>query len=130
MPASSLRHRAAASAVGLAAALALALVACRNPAEPEEGTVCTLELRAELSPRDTTLVVGASFTPSVALSSCGGRKRLTDSVTWAAADGAVVSVDPATGRTTARGVGETRVEATGARYGRVGGIAVTVRAAP
>jgi hypothetical protein len=103
--------------------LLAAPVACRDGAL----TVCTRELRATLSPRDTAIAIAESFTPTVALSSCGGRERLTDTVSWTALDPAVITVDPATGRVTGRTPGATSLDVFGARYGRLGSISVRVR---
>jgi len=105
--------------------LGVALAGCDHAV-----TACTDELRIALAPRDTAVAVGEGFTPAVALSSCGGRNRLVDTFTWVARDPAVVSVDPATGRTTGRAPGETAVEVSGARYGRVGAVRVVVRPGP
>jgi uncharacterized protein YjdB len=101
------------------------LVACA--ALPTEA--CTHELRIRLGPQDTTVRVGATYQARVGLSSCGGRKQLSDSFTWTAADAAVVRVDASTGRVTALATGETRVTVEGERYGRLGSIRVTVQAA-
>lgn len=90
---------------------------------------CTQELGIHYTPAETTLVVGQTFTPSVALSSCGGRERLTDVFDWQVEDEAVASVDRASGRVTARAPGETAVVATGAHYGRLGGVRLVVKAA-
>ena len=102
---------------------------CSAP-NPLDETDCTRELRVALSPRDTAIVVGESFTPRLALSSCGGREQLTDSSTWAAGDPAVVSVEAATGRITGLTPGATAVEVAGDRYGRLGTVHVVVRPAP
>ena len=87
---------------------------------------CTRELLVSLVPADTTIVVGESFTASVALSSCGGRQHLSDTFVWEARDSTVVSVNSATGRITGRSPGETWVYATGDSYGTVGGSYVVV----
>lgn len=93
-------------------------------------TVCTRELRIALAPRDTAIAVGESFTPAAALSSCGGRERLAETFTWVARDPAVAGVDPTTGRVTGRAPGATAVEVSGARYGRLSAVGVTVRPGP
>jgi hypothetical protein len=90
---------------------------------------CTQELRIQFTPAETTLVVGQSFTPSVALSTCGGAERVTGVFTWQVENNAVASIDRASGRVTARAPGETAVLATGARYGRLGGLRLVVKAA-
>lgn len=106
-----------------AALVALALSACSGS---PFGESCTLELRISLAPEDTSMVVGASFQARVALSSCGGRKRLSDTFTWSSLDPNVVQVTASTGRVTAVGIGETTVNVVGARYGAVGRIRVAV----
>jgi hypothetical protein len=104
--------------------LAVSLTACGIlPSE-----VCTMELRSEVTPSDTTVAVGASFTPRIALSSCGGKKRLLDTFTWSSADPAIVAIQPTTGRITALAAGETSVTVDGVRYGRdLGRVQVVVR---
>lgn len=105
-------------------AAAAALVACDRPTAAE----CTRELRVDLRPQaEQQLAVGASFTASVGLSSCGGRERVTDTFAWSARDPLVVEVEAATGRVTSRSRGTTVVEVRGARYGPVGAIPVVVR---
>ena len=108
-----------------AGALAGALLACAG-ALPTE---CPDDLQITLAPPAPTIAVGESFTPAVALHGCAGTRRLADTFTWAARDTAVARVDAATGRTTGRAPGETVVVPTGARYGAIGEIRVTVRAA-
>ena len=77
---------------------------------------------------DHTLAVGESFTAIVHVSgsSCGGTEPIGDIVTWAAEDATIVRVDASTGRTTGLRPGETRVQATGQRYGSVGSVRVIV----
>ena len=83
------------------ALLAAALVSgCR-----ELPTACTDELGMHLTPAERSLAPGESFTPSLELSSCGGRRRWRPALTWEASDTGVVAVDPASGRTTARAAG-------------------------
>ena len=92
------------------------------------GYNCTDELRSELQPRgEQQIAVGTSFTASIALSTCGGRERLSDAFTWSARDTLVVRVEPATGRVTGRSPGSTMVDVRGTRYGAVGTIPVIVR---
>ena len=91
--------------------------------------VCTLELGVTLTPRDTVIPVGASFSTSIVLSSCGGRRQLADSFTWRTSDTAVVRVSPngvATASVTARAAGQAEIEVIGARYGSVGLLRVAV----
>ncbi len=110
----------------LSAVLAGVAVLAACAALPTEA--CTDELRIQLGPRDTTVPVGASYQARIGLSSCGGREHLSDSFAWTAADPAVVRVDASTGRVTALASGETHVDVSGQRYGRLGSIRVTVRA--
>ena len=105
-----------------AALLALGLVACSGP----PFGACTDELRVLLAPRDSSVVVGASFQARVALSTCGGSKRLRDTFTWSTLDPNVVQVTASTGRVTAVGIGATTVNVVGARYGPVGAIRIAV----
>ena len=92
------------------------------------GRACTRELRVELRPPEQTITVGQTFTATVDLSSCGGRERLSDSFAWEAQEPAIVEVDAATGRITGKAPGETMVEVSGRKYGRVGAVRVTVTA--
>ena len=105
-----------------AALLALASISCSSPPFGN----CTDELRVRLTPRDTSVVVGATFQASVALSTCGGGKRVSDAFTWSSLDLNVVRVDATTGRVTAAGAGESAVDVVGARYGAVGRIRIVV----
>ncbi len=90
-------------------------------------TLCTLELRIELTPPQQTLAVGGRFVPSVSLSSCGGHVTLTDAFTWSATDPTILSVDPSSGETTALKVGTTSVWVRGTHYGILAYIPVTVQ---
>ena len=87
---------------------------------------CTDELRVNISPRDTSVAIGAAFQAKVALSTCGGDKRLTDTFTWMSVDPAIARVGAADGRVTAVAPGETTIEVTGARYGEVATIRIAV----
>jgi Bacterial Ig-like domain (group 2) len=112
--------------VTLALALAASTAASCDLLSP--GRVCTLELRVDLRPPEQTITVGQTFTATVELSSCGGRERLSDSFAWQAQDPAIVEVDAAAGRITGKAPGETLVEVSGRKYGRVGVVRVTVTA--
>ena len=105
------------------ALVTLTLGAC---SVPPFGRDCTDELRIQLAPRDTSVVVGASFQARVSLSTCGGSKRLSDTFTWSSLDPTVVQVIASTGRVTAVAIGETTVNVVGARYGPVGGVRIMV----
>lgn len=99
----------------------LATTACS-----EISVACPSDLRIQRAPADTTIRIGDSFVPKVELRGCAGRKVLQDTVTFASSDVAVVSVVSSTGRTMAQAVGAATVEITGARYGTLPGIRVTV----
>lgn len=98
----------------------------RGATEPLRGA-CTSELRVVSSPGDTTVSVGASFTASVKLSSCGGAVQLSDTFAWRSSDLSIVSVGATSGVVTARASGQANLYATGLTYGPVGFIRVTVR---
>jgi outer membrane biogenesis lipoprotein LolB len=112
--------------VALALALAAGTAAGCDLVRP--GRVCTRELRVDLRPPEQTITVGQTFTATVELSSCGGQERLSDSFTWQAQDPAIVEIDAAAGRITGKAPGETLVEVSGRKYGRVGAVRVTVTA--
>lgn len=87
---------------------------------------CTLELGTRASPRDTTIRVGQSFTPSFQFVGCGGRRVLEDSLSFRSSDSTVIAVDNFTGRTTARNQGSATILVTGALYGGPFPISVSV----
>jgi hypothetical protein len=73
----------------------------------------------------------------VTLTTCGGAKTLSDSITWSIEDSSVAQVRPAARGevrrpsshhviVTARSPGTTTVNGDGARYGRVAWVLVTV----
>lgn len=88
--------------------------------------VCTLELRPQYTPPDTTILVGQAFTASVRLSSCGGSRVVPDVFTWQSHDSSIARVDARTARVVARAPGQTLITASGEKYGSVGGLQVTV----
>jgi hypothetical protein len=88
---------------------------------------CTLELRVNISPAQATLPVGGRFVPQLSLTTCGGQVALQDTFTWASTDPSILAVDPSSGETTALSAGTATVTATGAQYGRIGFIRVTVQ---
>lgn len=90
------------------------------------GGVCTTELGARYTPADTGILVGQSFTPAVHLTSCGGSQILFDKFTWQSENPSVASVDSRTGRVVGQAAGETRITATGEKYGPTGGLRVAV----
>lgn len=92
------------------------------------GANCTDELRVAIQPSGAQqIAIGASFTATVALSTCGGSKTVSDTFTWSARDTLVARVEPATGRVTGRSPGATSVDVRGTRYGALGTVPVTVR---
>jgi hypothetical protein len=72
---------------------------------------CTDELGINLSPTENTVSVGQSFTPSIELTTCGGRKRWHPAVVWLTPDTAIVRVDSIAGRITGRSPGAAHVTA-------------------
>lgn len=105
------------------AAVLTGLGACQLPFG-----ACTDELRIEFSPRERSLGIGESFTPVFRLSSCGGQKKLSTSITWQSADPAIASVDPQSGRITGVAPGQTSVTGTTDRYHVSQAVQVTVQA--
>ena len=89
---------------------------------------CTDELGMEVRPRVATLAPGETFTPTLHLDTCDGRKTIVTSVVWESSDTAVVQVvDPVSGRSVARGAGTAEVFASSQRYGTFPPILVNVR---
>ena len=89
---------------------------------------CTAELRVSLNPSSISLGVGEKFTPTMALSTCGGQVPVSTTVTWSASDAGILSVDPASGETTALKSGSASVRGHSAmHHAIVGVIPVTVR---
>lgn len=110
--------------MGAAAMALVALVTMNGCTQPVRA--CTDELGIHLTPQDTTVAAGRAFTPVVALSTCGGRRRVEDTFTFTTTDATVASVDRTTGRITAVGAGQAEVRVTGEQHGRVGEVRVTV----
>jgi hypothetical protein len=92
----------------------------------EVRVVCTLELRVHITPTERTLTVGESFTPTISLSTCGGRIPVEDTFRWRANDTTVVQIDSVSGLTTGRRSGATWILVSGARHNGLGIISVTV----
>jgi len=88
---------------------------------------CPSDLRYRLNPTAQTIGVGETFKATAEFLGCAGTKHLDDSITWEAADSNIARVDPMTGQVTGRSPGLTQVRATGARYGLMPPIAVTVQ---
>jgi len=92
--------------------------------------VCTAALGFSVSPRDTTLALGGSLRPVVQLTGCGGAQHLTDRISFSSSDPAVVRVDSASGTLTSLSVGSATISVSGATYGSLGNIRLTIIAAP
>lgn len=89
---------------------------------------CTTEIRISLNPTSFSLSVGERFTPSMSLSSCGGQLPVSTTITWSASDPSVLSVNAATGETTAVKAGSAYVQGAAENpRGVVGSIPITVR---
>lgn len=89
----------------LGSLLVVPLMACQST------TSNCLELMYTVTPSDTTIAVGASFTPVVQVSGCVTEHTpRQDAFSWSSADSQVVRVEPGTGKTTAIAPGTTTVE--------------------
>ena len=116
-----------ARAMGSAWIVASLVTGARTLADSVEvRVVCTMELRINLTPTERTLIIGESFTPSIKLSTCGGRLQVEDTFRWRANDTTVVRVDSVSGMTTGKRAGTTFVLVKGTRHGNLGIIPVTV----
>ncbi len=97
------------SKLGLALGLLLAAAGC-NLLDPE---VCHHGILYDVDPREATISVGESFTPTATVTTCPeGVREISPS--WSAEDAQVVAVDAGTGRITGLAVGETVVRGTDA----------------
>ena len=105
----------------LIASAALASTACLHP------TGCDADLALFFSPKDTTIGIGQSFRPSVRLATCRDTKVVTDTLRYSVEDTTIVRVDSLSGTMTGRAVGHTTDSVTGAIYGLVARIAITVQ---
>ena len=101
------------------AALAAISATCDDP-------LCPQVFAAKTAPPSAQLSVGQSVNVSVRLTSCGGRTTHTDVITWSADDTTIVSVENNPARVTARQPGSALVVGTGAFYGRIAFIPVSV----
>jgi hypothetical protein len=88
---------------------------------------CADDLRLLPVPGDTTVAVGQQFTARLQLSTCGGRRQISDALEWSTLDSSVVKVDRKTGVVTGVTAGRTRLMATSATYGSLPAGYVTVR---
>lgn len=73
------------------------------------GCACTLELSSNLRPREATIKVGESTTPTFEIMSCGGREMVLDTIVWTSANPQIASVDRTTGTITGRSVGQVEI---------------------
>lgn len=117
------KHQRSFTHVALAVLALLGLGACQLPTGD-----CTTELRIEFAPHQQSIRVGESFTPTFRLSSCGGREKLTTTVTWQSTDPTVASVDATSGRITGVAPGQTSVTGTSEEYHLSQSVQVTVQA--
>jgi len=92
--------------------IALNTVACGR----DIPTVCPADLQFKFSPHDTTIAAGEQFMASLAVFGCGGRDRLTDSVTFATSDPSVAVVGNTTGVVTGARPGDAVITATPRHY--------------
>ena len=104
-------------------ALAFMAASCDSPSLP---MVCTDELRVSVTPADTTIRIGESFTARVSLSTCADRVRLVDTLTFTSFDTGVATVEPVTGVVMGKAPGVAGIQISGKRYHRLGGLYVTV----
>lgn len=90
-------------------------------------TICTTEIGIVVDPTSVTLEVGQGFTPSMRLTTCGGRLPVPATFSWSASDGTVLAVNPVTGETMALRSGTAQVIGRASVSGVVGVVNVTVR---
>ena len=98
----------------------LALAGCLRAGD------CKADLLIELSDAARTLAVGERHVLEVELRGCNGRERLADTLTWQTRDSTIVAVDAARGVVTGLTPGRATVTVTGARYGELGEVLITV----
>ena len=97
--------------------------------------ICSAELTVTVTPVNPGLAVGGRFTPSIVVTTCGGRITISDTFTWAVVGAdlepivsSVVSVNPATGETVALAPGTALIVVRGQKFGfPLSAITVTVR---
>ena len=87
----------------------------------------TDDLSMRVSPTTAALAVGQRVTATAEFRGCRGERRLADVITWSVTDSTVATVHPTSGVITGRAAGVTAVIPSGARYGTLSSIAVTVR---
>ena len=89
---------------------------------------CKANLGWRLDPKERTIAVGESFTPTIQFLGCNGTEPLRDDIVWHARDTMIVYVDSLSGHTTGLRAGTTSVVPTGKKYGTVDEVVVTVQA--
>ena len=109
--------------VALALLTAAALAGC---ADDGVSIACTDELGVRVTPRDTTVSVGAAFTPGVRFSTCGGRKVWEPVVSFSSNAPEVVRMDAVNRRLEAIAPGTARVLVRDTFNSPVGWLDVTV----
>ena len=92
----------------------------------EVRVLCTAELHVEITPSDTTIRAGETFTSAASLSTCGRHVPVADVFTWRARDARILAVDSATGAVRGRSPGVTWVDLTARRHGALGAVRVSV----
>jgi uncharacterized protein YjdB len=80
-----------------------------------------------VNPTSATLDVGDDLRATAEFRGCGGTRRLTDEITWSSQDPAIASVGASTGVITARAPGVTTITPSGAKYGELHRVTITVR---
>jgi uncharacterized protein YjdB len=114
--------------VGGAAIIATARVGSTElTAGIQVSTVCTAEIGIVVEPASVTLDVGQGFTPSMRLTTCGGRLPVAATFSFSVSDGAILSVNPVTGEVLALRSGTAQVIGRASVSGLTGSVAVTVR---
>jgi len=93
--------------VFLGVALALGLTGCTLLSSPS----CSTELEVTLSPRDTTIATGTSFTAAVETRTCGGHQTDHPPTTWLLEEPGVVAVDSTSGKVEGLATGDAKVDA-------------------
>lgn len=77
------------------------------------GCACTLETRFDIEPDNIVLAVGESVTPTITVTSCGGRVVEAEKFTWTSYDPQIATVNKTTGEIVGVHAGVTEVEAEG-----------------
>ncbi len=88
--------------------------------------VCPDDLRVTWTPADTTIAVGAAFTPRARLWGCAGTQELPSQFRWESVDSTILRADSASGRATGVRAGSTTLAGKDSHYSVIVQIAVTV----